>query len=103
MLGPRGIRVDAVAPGVIETDLANFTKTEAGRNLALDMQSLQRMGKPEDVADVIVFLAGSPERAFPLLFIGLAGRGMRSSLRKWDSKARMEFMLRLCLAANKPL
>jgi 3-oxoacyl-[acyl-carrier protein] reductase len=56
-LGTRGIRVNALAPGVIETDMSNFTKTEAGRNLALNMQSLKRIGKPEDVADVIVFLA----------------------------------------------
>jgi NAD(P)-dependent dehydrogenase (short-subunit alcohol dehydrogenase family) len=61
-LGPRGIRVNAVAPGVIETDMSNFTKTEAGRNLTLSMQSLKRIGKPEDVADVIAFLASDGAR-----------------------------------------
>jgi NAD(P)-dependent dehydrogenase (short-subunit alcohol dehydrogenase family) len=61
-LGPRGIRVNAVAPGVIETDMSNFTKTEAGRNLTLNMQSLKRIGKPEDVADVIAFLASDGAR-----------------------------------------
>jgi NAD(P)-dependent dehydrogenase (short-subunit alcohol dehydrogenase family) len=62
LLGPRGIRVNAVAPGVIETDMSNFTKTEAGRNLTLNMQSLKRIGKPEDVADVIAFLASDGAR-----------------------------------------
>jgi NAD(P)-dependent dehydrogenase (short-subunit alcohol dehydrogenase family) len=62
ILGPRGIRVNAVAPGVIETDMSNFTKTEAGRNLTLNMQSLKRIGKPEDVADVIAFLASDDAR-----------------------------------------
>ncbi|MGB6829251.1 MAG: SDR family oxidoreductase [Terracidiphilus sp.] len=61
-LGPRGIRVNAVAPGIIETDMSNFTKTEAGRNLALNMQSLKRIGKPDDVADVIAFLASNCAR-----------------------------------------
>jgi NAD(P)-dependent dehydrogenase (short-subunit alcohol dehydrogenase family) len=37
LLGARGIRVNAVAPGVIETDMSNFTKTEAGRNLTLNI------------------------------------------------------------------
>ena len=62
MLGPQGIRVNAVAPGVIETDMSNFTKTEAGRNLTLNMQALKRIGKPEDVADVIAFLASDNAR-----------------------------------------
>ena len=62
VLGPRGVRVNAVAPGVIQTDMSNFTKTEAGRNLTLSMQSFKRIGKPEDVADVIVVLASDDAR-----------------------------------------
>ena len=62
ILGPRGIRVNAVAPGVIDTDMSNFTKTEAGRNTALGMQALKRIGKPEDIADVIAFLASDGAR-----------------------------------------
>src|SRR5438132_1667418 len=57
ILGPQGIRVNAVAPGVIDTDMSNFTKTEAGREATLGMQALKRIGKPEDVADVVAFLA----------------------------------------------
>jgi 3-oxoacyl-[acyl-carrier protein] reductase len=62
MLGPQGIRVNAVAPGIIDTDMSNFTKTEAGRDTALAMQALKRIGKPEDVADVIAFLASDAAR-----------------------------------------
>jgi 3-oxoacyl-[acyl-carrier protein] reductase len=62
ILGPKGIRVNAVAPGVIDTDMSNFTKTEAGRESALGMQALKRLGKPEDVADVVAFIASDKAR-----------------------------------------
>ena len=62
ILGPRGIRVNAVAPGVIDTDMSNFTKTKAGREATLEMQALKRIGKPEDVADVVAFLASDAAR-----------------------------------------
>ncbi len=60
--GARGIRVNAVAPGVIDTDMSNFTKSEAGREVTLGMQALKRIGKPEDVADVVAFLASEAAR-----------------------------------------
>jgi 3-oxoacyl-[acyl-carrier protein] reductase len=62
ILGPRGIRVNAVAPGVIDTDMSNFTKTEAGREVALEVQALKRLGKPEDVADEVAFMASDGAR-----------------------------------------
>ena len=62
ILGPRGIRVNAVAPGVIDTDMSNFTKTDVGREVTLGMQALKRIGKPEDVADVVAFLASDKAR-----------------------------------------
>jgi 3-oxoacyl-[acyl-carrier protein] reductase len=62
ILGPSGIRVNAVAPGIIDTDISNFTKTEAGREAALGMQALKRIGKPEDVADVVAFVASDAAR-----------------------------------------
>jgi 3-oxoacyl-[acyl-carrier protein] reductase len=62
ILGPRGIRVNAVAPGVIDTDMSNFAKTEAGREVTLGMQALQRIGKPEDIADVVAFVASAGAR-----------------------------------------
>jgi 3-oxoacyl-[acyl-carrier protein] reductase len=62
ILGPRGIRVNSVAPGVIETEMSSFTKTESGRNITLTMQALKRIGQPADVADVIAFLASDGAR-----------------------------------------
>jgi NAD(P)-dependent dehydrogenase (short-subunit alcohol dehydrogenase family) len=62
ILGPSGIRVNAVAPGVIDTDMSNFTKTEAGREVTLGMQALKRIGKPEDIADVVAFVASDGAR-----------------------------------------
>ena len=62
ILGPSGIRVNAIAPGVIDTDMSNFTKTEAGREAALAMQALKRLGKPEDVADVVAFVVSDAAR-----------------------------------------
>src|SRR5882757_6366232 len=62
ILGPSGIRVNAIAPGVIDTDMSSFTKTEAGREVALGMQALKRLGKPEDIADVVAFMASEEAR-----------------------------------------
>jgi 3-oxoacyl-[acyl-carrier protein] reductase len=62
VLGPRGIRVNAVAPGVVDTDMSNFAKTEAGREAVLGMQALKRIGKPQDVADVVAFLVSDAAR-----------------------------------------
>jgi 3-oxoacyl-[acyl-carrier protein] reductase len=62
LLGPRGIRVNAVAPGVIDTDMSKFARTDEGRQFTLGMQALQRIGHAEDVADVVAFLASDAAR-----------------------------------------
>lgn len=58
-LGPRGITVNAVAPGVIETDMTTRILAERGDQI-LAMTPLGRIGQPEDVAGIVAFLA-SPE------------------------------------------
>jgi 3-oxoacyl-[acyl-carrier protein] reductase len=61
-LGQRGIRVNAVAPGVVATEMSNFTKTEAGRDYVLGLQTLKRLAQPDDLGDVVAFLASSEAR-----------------------------------------
>jgi 3-oxoacyl-[acyl-carrier protein] reductase len=62
LLGPRGIRVNAVAPGVIDTDMSKFARSEEGRAYTLGMQALQRIGRPDDVADLVTFIASDAAR-----------------------------------------
>ncbi len=59
-LAPRGITVNAVAPGFIETDMT-ASLAEKARNAMLDQVPLGRAGLPDDVASVVAFLAS--ERA----------------------------------------
>ena len=61
-LGPRGVRVNAVAPGVVETDMSNFARTEGGKAFTLGMQALQRVAQPDDIADAVAFLASNEAR-----------------------------------------
>ena len=60
--GARGITINAVAPGVIATDMAEFVRTDEGEAFALGKQALKRVGQPDDVADVVAFLAGPKAR-----------------------------------------
>lgn len=56
---PRGITANSVRPGVTETDMAaGFVATEDSRTGVKQMQMLQRIGQPEDIARVVAFLAG---------------------------------------------
>lgn len=55
-LAPRGITVNAVAPGFIETDMTE-SLPESVKNTMLDQIPLGRAGKPEDVANIVAFLA----------------------------------------------
>jgi NAD(P)-dependent dehydrogenase (short-subunit alcohol dehydrogenase family) len=61
-LGPRGIRVNAVAPGVVQTDMSSFTKTDSGRDYALGIQAFKRLAEPGDIGGVIAFLASDDAR-----------------------------------------
>ncbi|MGW3499556.1 SDR family NAD(P)-dependent oxidoreductase [Streptomyces globisporus] len=62
-LGRRGITVNTVEPGVVQTDLIGDYATVPEAVAALEsITALGRMGQPEDVADVVGFLAGPQGR-----------------------------------------
>ena len=56
-LGPRGIRVNAIAPGLIDTAMGARVG-EASRTRMLTQSALRRIGTPEEIANVVNFLAG---------------------------------------------
>ncbi len=63
-LGPKGIRVNAVAPGSTETDMnsAASGKTDDEAKQEIAMTALRRKGQPADIADAVAFLCGDDAR-----------------------------------------
>lgn len=57
-LGPKGITVNAVAPGPVETELFMKGKSDDLLKAIIGMNPLKRLGQPEDIAGVVSFLAG---------------------------------------------
>lgn len=58
-LAPTGIRVNCVAPGVIDTDMVKVLGQETLDMLAKEVIPLGRLGKPEEIAEAVLFLANS--------------------------------------------
>lgn len=56
-LAGRGVRVNAVAPGPVDTDLFRSGKDEAAIQRSAGMSPLNRVGQPEEVGNVVAFLA----------------------------------------------
>jgi 3-oxoacyl-[acyl-carrier protein] reductase len=54
--------VNAVAPGVVDTEMSSLTKNEAGRAATPAMQALKRIAGPAEIADVVTFLASDKAR-----------------------------------------
>ncbi len=61
-VGARQITVNAVAPGPTDTDLFSSSKTQEEKDRFARMAAFQRLGQPEDIADVVAFLASEQAR-----------------------------------------
>jgi 3-oxoacyl-[acyl-carrier protein] reductase len=61
-LGPRGITVNSVEPGIVETDIAPWLSDPQLRDQAASWSALGRVGQPADIADVVAFLASPDAR-----------------------------------------
>jgi len=73
-LGPRGITVNAVGPGLIETDMAAARlAVPETRAYFTAMSPLKRIGQPDDVADVVAFLASPAGRWVTGAYIEASG------------------------------
>jgi 3-oxoacyl-[acyl-carrier protein] reductase len=71
-LAPSNIRVNAVAPGFIDTDMARSISDEKFQE-RLSSIKMKRIGKPEEVASVISFLAGDDSTYVTGQVIGVDG------------------------------
>lgn len=62
-LGPQGVRVNAVAPGRISTEMTASRQTDPAREArTAELIPVGRVGQPDDVADVVAFLASEQAR-----------------------------------------
>lgn len=83
--GPRGIRANAVAPGVVETDLWRENLAKPGvAEAVLDVIPTRRVSTPEEVADAVVFLASDASRAITGEIISADG-GIHATVNLWPT------------------
>jgi len=62
-LGPRGITVNSLSPGIIDTDMnAGMLADDNSAKFAASVSVFNRVGKPDDIADVAAFLASDDAR-----------------------------------------
>jgi len=71
-LGPHGIRVNVVAPGLTETDSTAFMPSQA-KQMAAKMVPLRRIGQPDDVARAVVSLASSNSEFITGVYLPVSG------------------------------
>jgi 3-oxoacyl-[acyl-carrier protein] reductase len=72
-LGPKGITVNAVAPGPVDTDAMKENADDAARAFFTQRTPLGRIGMPDDIADVVAFLASPDARWVTGQVLGVTG------------------------------
>jgi 3-oxoacyl-[acyl-carrier protein] reductase len=83
--GPRGIRANSVAPGVVETDLWRENLAKPGvSDAVLAVIPTRRVSTPEEVADTVVFLASDASRAITGEIISADG-GIHATVNLWPT------------------
>ena len=82
-LAPHGIRVNAVAPGITNTAMPRLGNTEEALAALGRSNPTGRLAEPEDIADVVVFLASD---FLPALQAGRLRRTQRSETGSWDGQ-----------------
>jgi 3-oxoacyl-[acyl-carrier protein] reductase len=60
--GPKGITINAIAPGPVNTELFTVGKTEEQIDAIIRMNSLGRLGEPDDIVGSVLFIAGEEAR-----------------------------------------
>lgn len=71
-MGPRGVTVNAIAPGFIKTPMTEQLNDEQREALVKNL-AIQRLGEPEDIAEAVAFLAGPGASYITGIVINVSG------------------------------
>jgi NAD(P)-dependent dehydrogenase (short-subunit alcohol dehydrogenase family) len=83
--GPRGLRANSVAPGVVETEMWRADLEKPGvADAVLDVIPTRRLSSPEEIGDVVTFLASDASRAITGEVISADG-GIHSTVNLWPT------------------
>jgi 3-oxoacyl-[acyl-carrier protein] reductase len=72
-VGPRGINANSVSPGPTNTELFTKGKPQEAIDHLASLSAFNRIGEPEDIAKIVVFLAGDDAKWISAQNIGING------------------------------
>ena len=86
-LGPHGINVNAICPGVVMTPLVEAHSSPEMRESVKTRTPMRDLVKPEDIADAVIFLASKKARMITGSTVDVDG-GISLGLQDWDTYVR---------------